>query len=132
MAVTDPIADMLAVLRNGSMAKKETVEVKKSKRTENVLSILKKESFISNYKVMDDARGGLIKVYLRYEKNDTPALTGLKRISKPGRRVYTKADEIKSVYSGLGIAIISTSKGIISDKEAREKSAGGEIMCHVW
>ena len=132
MAVTDPIADMLAVLRNGSMAKKETVEVKKSKRTENVLSILKKESFISNYKVMDDARGGLIKVYLRYEKNDTPALTGLKRISKPGRRVYTKADEIKSVYSGLGIAIISTSKGVISDKEAREKNTGGEIMCHVW
>ena len=132
MAVTDPIADMLAVLRNGSMAKKETVEVKKSKRTESVLLILKNESFISNYKVMDDARGGLIKVYLRYEKNDTPALTGLKRISKPGRRVYTKADEIKSVYSGLGIAIISTSKGVISDKEAREKNTGGEIMCHVW
>jgi len=132
MPITDPIADMLIVLKNGSMVKKETVEVKKSGRTESVLSILKKEGFISNYKAMDDPRGGSIKVYLRYEKNGTPALTGLKRISRPGRRVYTKADEIKSVYSGLGIAIISTSKGVISDKEAREKSAGGEIMCHVW
>ncbi|MBL7158638.1 MAG: 30S ribosomal protein S8 [Candidatus Omnitrophica bacterium] len=132
MSITDPIADMLTVLKNGSMVKKETVEVRKSGRTESVLSILKKEGFISNYKAMDDARGGSIKVYLRYEKNGTPALTGLKRISRPGRRVYTKADEIKSVYSGLGIAIISTSKGVVSDKEAREKSAGGEIMCHVW
>ena len=132
MPITDPIADMLTVIKNGSMAGKETVEIKKSKLSENVLSILKKESFISNYKAMDDSRGGLIKVYLRYEKEGAPAITNLKRISRPGRRVYAKKDEIKSVYSGLGIAIISTSQGIVSDREAREKNTGGEILCHVW
>jgi len=132
MPVTDAVADMLVVLKNGSMVKKETVDVKKSAFSEGILSILKKEGFIANYKAADDLRGGFIKVYLKYGKNGTPALTGLKRISRPGRRVYTKAAEIKSVYSGLGAAIISTSQGLLSDKEAREKNAGGEIVCHVW
>ena len=132
MPVTDPTADMLTVLRNGSMARKETVEVKRSSLHENILEILKNEGFISNYKPMDDKRQGLIKIYLKYCKDQTPAITGLKTISKPGRRVYTKSKDVKSVYGGLGIAIISTSEGLMTEKDAREKNVGGEIICQAW
>lgn len=132
MPVTDPLADMLTVLRNGSMARKESVLVKRSRLAENMLAILKRENFISNYKPIEDNRQGMIKVYLKYEDDKTPSLTGLKRISTPGLRVYVKSMDIKSVYGGIGIALISTSQGVMTDKEAKEKKFGGEILCEVW
>lgn len=132
MPVTDPIADMLAILKTGVMAKKEDVLVKRSRLSENILMILKSEGFISNYKAIPDDKQGMIKVYLKYEKDKTPFLSGLKRISKPGLRVYKKNKDIKSVYGGIGIALISTSQGVVTDKDAKEKNLGGEVLCHVW
>ena len=132
MPVTDPIADMLVAVKNGVMAQKESVIVKGSGLNENILEILKEKGFILNYKTVDDKRQGTIKVYLKYGADKRPALTGLKRISKPGLRIYVKSDKVKSVYGGIGIAIISTSKGVVADKEAREKKVGGEILCEVW
>jgi len=132
MAVTDPIADMLAILKNGYMARKDTVEVKSSKLAESVMVILKREAFISNYKPVEDNRQGLLKVYLRYEKDNASAMRGLRRVSKPSRRVYVKNEDIKEVLGGIGIALISTSQGIMTDKEAKEKKLGGEILCNIW
>jgi len=132
MAVTDPIADMLTVVRNASFAKKDVVEVKNSGLTEEIIKVLKKEGFISNYKLIKDSKQGLLRIYLRYSKAGAPALLGVKRISKPGLRIYKKADELPKVYGGLGIAIVSTSKGVMADNEAREKKIGGEIICKAW
>ena len=132
MAVTDPIADMLTIVRNASSSKKDVAEVKGSLLSESVLKILKKEGFISNYKTIKDNKQGILRVYLKYLKNGTPAILGLKRISKPGLRIYKKADELPKVYSGLGVAIISTSKGLLTDEEARENKVGGEVLCYAW
>jgi small subunit ribosomal protein S8 len=132
MAVTDPIADMLTVIRNASSSKKDVAEVKGSLLSESVLKILKKEGFISNYKTIKDNKQGILRVYLKYLKSGTPAILGLKRISKPGLRIYKKADELPKVYGGLGVAIISTSKGLLTDEEARENKVGGEVLCYAW
>ena len=132
MPVTDPIADMLAALKNAIMAHKEDVLVKRSKLNENIMEILKREGFISNYKAIEDKKQGTLKVYLRYGKDNTPALSGLKRISKPGLRVYIKNKEIKSVYGGIGISLISTPLGVLTGKEAKEKNLGGEVLANVW
>ena len=132
MALTDPIADMLTIIRNASSAKKDTAEVRNSILSENVLKILKKESFIANYKLIKDNKQGVLRIYLKYLKNGTPAILGLKRISRPGLRVYKKADNLPKVYSGLGVAVISTSKGLLTDNEARELKIGGEVICYAW
>jgi small subunit ribosomal protein S8 len=132
MAVTDPIADALTILRNASRVKKETAELRNSKFLEEILKILKKESFIANYKLIKDNKQGLLRVYLKYDKVGSPAILGIKRISRPGLRVYKKADELPKVYSGLGVAVISTSKGLMTDNEARAGSMGGEIICYAW
>ncbi|MFA6142420.1 MAG: 30S ribosomal protein S8 [Candidatus Omnitrophota bacterium] len=132
MAVTDPIADMLTILRNASSSKKEVAEVKNSKLSEEIIKILKVESFIANYKLIKNTNQGILRVYLRYEKDGTPAITGLRRISKPGLRIYKKADELPKVYGGLGVAIVSTSKGMMTDSQAREKKMGGELICYAW
>lgn len=132
MPVTDPIADMLAALKNAFMAHKKDVLVKRSKLNENIMEILKRESFISNYKAIEDKKQGTLKVYLRYGKDNTPALTDLKRISKPGLRVYIKNKEIKSVYGGIGISLISTPLGVLTGREAKEKNLGGEVIAKVW
>lgn len=132
MAVTDPIADMLVMIKNASNAKKEVVEVKNSRLTEEILKILKNEDFIFNYKLIKDSKQGLLRVYLRYYDKGVPAITGLRRISKPGLRVYKKTDELPKVYGGLGVAIISTSKGLMTDSAAREKKFGGEVLCYIW
>lgn len=132
MAVTDPIADMLTILRNASSSKKEVAEVRNSKLSEEIIKILKTESFIANYKLIKDTKQGILRVYLRYEKDGTPAIVGLKRISKPGLRIYKKADELPKVYGGLGVAIVSTSKGMMTDSQAREKKMGGEVICYAW
>jgi small subunit ribosomal protein S8 len=114
MPVTDPIADMLAIIKTGIMAHKEDALVKRSRITENILAILKREGFISNFKAIEDKRQGLIKVYFK------------------GRRVYVKTKDIRQVYGGIGVALISTPAGVMTGKEAREKNLGGEILCHVW
>lgn len=132
MALTDPIADMLTMIRNGSKAKKEVVEVRNSRLSEEIIKILKKEGFIANYKLMKDSKQGLLRVYLKYFTDGTPAVLGLKRISRPGLRIYKRSDELPKVYSGLGIAILSTSKGLLTDVEARSKKIGGEVICYVW
>ena len=132
MAVTDPIADALTILRNASFAKKQVAELRNSKIVEEILKIFKKESFISNYKLIKDSKQGLLRVYLQYDKDGTPAILGIKRISKPGLRVYKKSDELPKVYGGLGVAVISTSKGMMTDNEARDGKMGGEIICYTW
>lgn len=132
MAVTDPIADMLTVIRNASRAKKDIVEVKKSGLAEEIVKIFKDCRFISNYKIIEDKKQGLIRIYLKYLKNGNSAIIGLKRISKPGLRIYKQADELPKVYAGLGMAIISTSKGLMTDSAAREKKIGGEVICYAW
>ena len=132
MALTDPMADMLTIIRNASFVKKETAEVKNSILSENVLKILKKESFIANYKLIKDNKQGILRIYLKYLKNGTPAILGLKRISRPGLRVYKKADNLPKVYGGLGVAILSTSKGLLTDNEARDQKIGGEVICYAW
>jgi len=132
MSVTDPIADALTILRNASFAKKDTAELKNSKLMEEILKILKKEGFVTNYKLVKDNKQGILRVYLRYAKDGAPAMIGIKRISKPGLRIYKQADELPKVYGGLGMALISTSKGLMTDNEAREKKIGGEIICYTW
>ncbi|MBN1353685.1 MAG: 30S ribosomal protein S8 [Candidatus Omnitrophica bacterium] len=132
MPVTDPISDMLTVIRNAVMRRKEDVLIKRSKITENIVTILKREGFIANYKAITDNKQGLLKIYLKYDKENTPLLTGVERVSRPGRRIYVTTKDIKTVYSGIGTALISTSHGIMTDREAKEKKLGGEIICKVW
>lgn len=132
MAITDSVANMLTVIRNGSFAKKEVVEVKGSKLSEEILNIFKKENFILNYKLIKDNKQGILRVYLKYFKDGTPAILGIKRVSKPGLRIYKQAGELSKVYGGLGLAVISTSKGLMTDNEAREKKVGGEVLCYIW
>ena len=132
MAVTDPIADALTIIRNANSAKKSVAEVKNSMIVESIIKILKKEKFIADYRLIKDTKQGLLRIYLRYGKDGTPAMIGLKRISKPGLRIYKKTDSLPKVYSGLGVAIISTSKGLMTDDEARENKMGGEVICYAW
>lgn len=131
MPVTDPISDFLTRLRNASKAKKIKVEIPASKMKTGLAEILKKSGYIYDYKVEEDNKQNVITVLLKYT-NGTPAISGLKKISKPGLRIYKNSNEIPRVLNGLGTVIISTSKGLLTDKEARRQSAGGEIICYVW
>jgi len=132
MSRTDLIADMLTQIRNACRARKETVDVPFSKIGERILDILKREKYIENYRFLEDKRGGVLRIYLKYSDKKIPAITDLKRISKPSLRKYIKKDKILPVLDGYGIAIISTSKGLLTDREARELNLGGEIICHIW
>jgi len=132
MAMSDPIADMLTRIRNANLVRHETVEVPASKVKRQIAEILKREGFIRDAEYIEDNKQGIIRIFLKYGPNNERVITGLKRISKPGLRVYTKAHEIPRVLGGLGIAIISTSKGIVTDKEARQLKTGGEVICYVW
>jgi len=132
MAVTDPIADMLTRIRNGVKAKFNSIDVPGSRLKTEIAKILKEEGFIKNYKFLKDGKQGILRIYLKYGPGQSAVVYGLKRISKPGRRVYVKSDEIKPVYNGMGISILSTSRGIITDKKARKENIGGEILCDVW
>ena len=129
--VTDPIADMLTRIRNANVMRYKEVEVPASKIKNEIARILKEEGFISNYKVKKNNIQDNIVLYLKYSGKER-VITGLKRISKPGLRVYAKAEEIPTVLSGLGIAIISTSKGLMTDKNARKASLGGEVLAYIW
>ncbi|MFZ5776451.1 MAG: 30S ribosomal protein S8 [Thermodesulfobacteriota bacterium] len=132
MSMTDPLADMLTRIRNAGVVKFENIEMPFSKLKAGVANILKREGFISDFAVDSSGVQGTLRIALKYDQHQTGIITGLKRISKPGRRVYVKHDQIPKVMSGLGIAIISTSKGIITDKEARAMKIGGELLCEVW
>lgn len=133
MPVTDPIADMLTVIKNGLRAKKEKVDVKNSRLAQKILNIFKKEGYVNNYKIIDDNRQGIIRVYLKYQEEDnSPAITQIKRISKPGLRIYVKSEDVPRVLRGLGTAVISTSKGVMTGKEARKEKIGGEVICYIW
>ena len=132
MVMTDPIADFLTRIRNANMVMHEKVEIPASKTKIALAEILKNEGFIKDYEQVEDGKQGIIRVYLKYGPNREKVISGLKRISKPGLKVYCKKDEIPKVLGGLGIAVISTSKGIVTDKEARKLGLGGEVICYVW
>lgn len=132
MVMSDPIADMLTRIRNANLVRHESVEMPASKVKKQIAEILKREGFIRDAEYVEDNKQGLIRIFLKYGPNNERVITGLKRISKPGLRVYTKSSEVPRVLGGLGIAIISTSKGIVTDKEARQGKSGGEVLCYVW
>lgn len=132
MVMTDPIADMLTRIRNANMVHKRDVKIPASKIKQEIANILYKEGFVSGYEMIEDDKQGVIRVYLKYGGNKEKVITGLKRISKPGLRVYVKNEEIPKVLGGLGIAILSTSRGLMSDKNARLEGIGGEVLCYVW
>lgn len=132
MFVQDKIADMLTRIRNANQMRYEEVKVPASKVKEEIARILKEEGFIKDYKVLEETAQGTILLTLKYGEKKERVITGLKRISKPGLRVYAKADEVPKVLNGLGIAIISTSKGIMTDKEARNQGLGGEVLAYIW
>jgi small subunit ribosomal protein S8 len=131
MSWSDPIADMLTRIRNGVRARKPHVNVKASKICEGIAAVLKKEGFIEDYVRIDDGKQGIIRVTLKYDREGLPAISEIQRTSKPGCRVYASVDDLPVVLAGLGIAVVSTSKGIISDRSCRESKVGGEVLCTV-
>lgn len=132
MSMTDPIADMLTRIRNGAMAKKVTVDIPSSNVKVEIAKVLKAEGYISAYKVIKDDKQGILNVALKYDENKKSVVEGIKRVSKPGSRVYVNTDSVPKVINGYGIAILSTSKGLMVDREARKSKVGGEILCNVW
>ena len=132
MVMTDPIADFLTRIRNANMVRHESLEVPASKTKLEIANILKAEGFIKNFDYTSDDKQGVIRVFLKYGPNNERVITGLKRISKPGLRVYAKTGDIPKVLNGLGIAIVSTAEGVITDKEARAKNIGGEVLAYIW
>jgi small subunit ribosomal protein S8 len=132
MVMTDPIADMLTRIRNANMVRHESVEIPASRVKREIAEILKREGFIRDAEYIEDNKQGIIRIFLKYGVDNEKVITGLKRISKPGLRVYCKSSEIPRVLRGLGIAILSTSKGIMTDREARQYNVGGEVIAYVW
>ncbi len=132
MVMTDPIADFLTRIRNANSVHHEKVEIPASKMKLTLAEILKSEGLIKDYEMIEDGKQGVLRLYLKYGPNKEKVITGLKRISKPGLRVYAKKDQVPRVLGGLGIAIISTSQGVMTDKEARKRGLGGEVICYVW
>ncbi len=132
MTMTDPIADMLTRIRNANMVSHKTVDVPASNIKKSIAEILKEEGYIENYEFIEDDKQGIIRITMKYGSNNERVISGLKKISKPGLRVYAKRNEVPKVLGGLGIAIISTSNGVISDKKARQLGVGGEVICYVW
>ncbi|AMO87294.1 small subunit ribosomal protein S8 [Solibacillus kalamii] len=132
MTMTDPIADMLTRIRNANMVRHEKLEVPASNVKKEIAEILKREGFVRDVEYVEDNKQGIIRIFLKYGKENERVITGLKRISKPGLRVYAKTNEVPKVLNGLGIALVSTSNGLLTDKEARAKQVGGEILAYIW
>ncbi|MFB9757921.1 MULTISPECIES: 30S ribosomal protein S8 [Bacillaceae] len=132
MVMTDPIADLLTRIRNANMVRHEKLEVPASNMKKEIAEILKREGFVRDVEMIEDNKQGILRIFLKYGPNNERVITGLKRISKPGLRVYAKADEVPRVLNGLGIAIVSTSKGVMTDKDARQQQTGGEVLAYVW
>ena len=132
MSVSDPVADVITIIRNANRAKLASADVKASKLVEAILVLMKKEGFIKSFKPMDYKKQGLFKVYLKYAEDKTPAFSNIKKISKPGLRKYAAKDEIPNVLGGLGVAVLSTSKGVMTNSEAKEANVGGEVLLYIW
>ena len=132
MHLTDPIADMLTRIRNANSAKHEIVDIPASNMKKAIAQILLDEGYIAAYKVIEDEKQGMIRVTLKYGENKSQVITGLRRVSKPGLRIYSSVEDMPKVMKGLGIAIVSTSKGIMTDREARKQNVGGEVLAFVW
>ena len=132
MQITDPIADMLTRIRNANSAKHETVDIPASNMKKSIAEILNDEGYIKSYQIIEDGKQGVIRIALKYGNNKEKVISGLKRVSKPGLRIYAGAEELPRVLKGLGIAIVSTSKGVMTDKEARKQNIGGEVLAFVW
>jgi small subunit ribosomal protein S8 len=130
--MTDPIADMLTRIRNGVRIKAEKVDIPASRMKVEIAKIMKEEGFIKSYKIIKDKKQGILRVALKYAAENEPLITGLKRISKPGRRVYVGKDNIPSVIGGVGVAVLTTPKGILTDKSCRREGVGGEVLCYIW
>jgi small subunit ribosomal protein S8 len=132
MAISDPIADMLTRIRNGVKAKFNSVDIPASKLKTELARVMKDEGYIKNYKFVQDGKQGILRIYLKYGAGQKATIYGIERVSKPSRRIYVKSKEIKPVYNGMGVSILSTSKGIMTDKKARLENVGGEILCNIW
>ena len=132
MHITDPIADMLTRIRNASNAKHETVDVPASNMKKAITQILVDEGYIKGFQVIDDGKQGIIRITLKYGENKSQVITGLRRVSKPGLRIYTSCEDMPKVMKGLGIAILSTSKGVMTDRQARKENVGGEVLAFIW
>ena len=132
MAISDPIADMLTRIRNAAKAKFNSADVPASKLKTELARVLKDEGYIKNYKFIQDGKQGILRIYLKYGPGQKATIYGIERVSKPSRRVYTKSKDIQPVYNGMGISILSTSRGIMTDKRARQENVGGEILCNIW
>lgn len=132
MSMTDPIANMLTIVRNGIMSKKIKVDAPFSKISQEILSILKREKFIKDFKFIDDKKQGLLRVYLKYRMTGDSAIIGLRRISRPGLRRHVKKDRLPIVLGGLGVAILSTSRGVVTNVQAKAMQTGGEVLCYIW
>jgi len=132
MTISDPTADMLTRIRNAQKAKFNRVDIPGSKLKAELARVLKEEGYIRNYKFIKDKKQGILRLYLKYSDDNTPVILTLERVSKPSRRVYVRGKDVKSVYNGMGIAILSTSKGVMTDKQARKENVGGEVLCTIW
>ena len=132
MHITDPIADMLTRIRNANSAKHDTVDIPASNMKKAIAQILVDEGYIKNYKIIEDGKQGVIRVTLKYGEGKSQVITGLLRVSKPGLRIYSNVEEMPKVMKGLGVAIVSTSKGIMTDREARKQNVGGEVLAFIW
>ena len=132
MAMTDPIADLLTRIRNANVARHDQLEVPASNLKKEIVDILKREGFIRDFEYIEDSKQGVLRLFLKYGQDNERVITGIKKISKPGLRLYVKEDELPLVLNGLGIAVVSTSKGVLTDKEARQQAVGGEVLAYVW
>lgn len=132
MSLSDPIADMLTRIRNANTAMSEKVDVPASKMNEDIAKILKREGYVSDYKFIDNRRQGVLRIFLKYGPDREPVINGLRRLSKPGRRIYRRVDEIPRSMGGLGIVIVSTPKGVLTDRQSRDANVGGEVICEIW
>ncbi len=132
MSMSDPIADYLTRIRNAAKAKHKKVDIPASWLKKEITKVLFEKKFIKNYTIIDDGKQGIIRIYLKYDENEESVIGGLKRISKPGLRIYAKADKLPRVRNNLGIAILSTSKGVMTNLEAKRRRLGGEVICYVW
>ena len=132
MTITDPLADMLTRIRNAGNAKHKSVDIPGSRLKASFAAVMKNEGYIKNYKFIKDNKQGILRIYLKYDKNDNHVIYGIERASKPGRRVYVNHKEIKPVLNGLGISVVSTSKGLLTDSQSKKENVGGEILCNIW
>lgn len=132
MSLSDPVSDMLTILRNANRAKKEKVDIPASKLKMEIIKIFKNEGYIKNFKIIEEGNRSYIRIYLKYTQTGNGIIHNLKRISKPGLRVYKRKHELPRILNGFGTSIISTSKGVLTDKKAREQDVGGEVICYIW